>query len=83
MGKIIRFKTPQDNMIETLEFILGEAKNGNIQSFAFAAKLTDGTIGTSYFNADVGTKQELLGHIQVDIMYQVMEANMDKLVEWV
>lgn len=83
MAKIVRLKTPQDNMIESIEYILQQVKEGNIQSFAFAAKCADGNIATSYFNADVGTKQELNAHIQVDIMYQVMESNMDRLVEWV
>jgi hypothetical protein len=83
MAKIVRFKTQQDSMIETLEYVLEQAKSGNITCFALAAKCADGNIATSYANADVGVKQELASHIQVDIMYQVMEANMDKLVEHV
>lgn len=81
MAKIIKLKTTQDNMVESLEYILEQAKQGNIESFAFSAQLTDGNIATSYFNADVGTKQALIGHMQADVMYQIVEANVDRLIE--
>lgn len=83
MSKIVRFKTPQDSTIESLEYILDQAKQGNILNFAFAANLTDGNIATSYAHADVGTKQVLIGHMQADVMYQVVQANIDKLIEYV
>lgn len=83
MSNIVRFKTPQDNTIEAIEYILEQAKQGNIDSFAFAAQLTDGNVATSYAHADVGTKQKLIGHLQADVMYQVIQTNMDRLVEYV
>ena len=83
MAKIVKFKTSQDDLVEALEYILERAREGEIRSFAFAAKCTDGNIATSYGNADVGTKNELLGHIQADIMYDIMKANIDQLIEYV
>ncbi|MGD9678426.1 MAG: hypothetical protein AB7V16_08795 [Vulcanibacillus sp.] len=83
MAKIIRFKTPQDNLIETLERILELARNGEIENFILAAKLPNGEVATSWSNADVGTRNELVSHLQLDVVYAVIEANMDQLVEWV
>lgn len=83
MAKIIRLKTPQDNVIEALELLLKRAQEGQVISFIFAAKDPDGVIATSWSNADVGTRQELASHTQIDIMYAVIEANMDRLVEYI
>lgn len=81
MAKIIRFKTPQDNLVEALEKILELARNGGIENFILAAKLPNGEVATSWFNADVGTRNELVSHLQLDVVYAVIEANMDQLVE--
>lgn len=81
MAKIIRFRTPQDNIVETLEDLLERAKSGEITSFVFAAKTPSGEVATSWANADVGTRNELTSHLQLDVVYAVMEANMDQLVE--
>ena len=83
MAKIIKFKTPQDNVVEALEKLLEYAKNGDVIGFIFAAKCPDGNIATSWSEVDMGTRGELNSHIQVDIMYDVMAANMDRLVEYV
>lgn len=83
MSKIIRFKTKQDDIIKALEGLLQIAKQEEITSFVFAAKCPDGSVATSWAEADVGTRNELVSHLQVDVMYAVVEANMDKLVEFV
>jgi len=49
--------------------------------FVFAAKCPDGNIATSWANVDVGERNELVSHLQVDVMYAVVEANVDRLVE--
>lgn len=83
MSKIVRFKTHQDNIIEALEQIVERAKNGEITGFIFAAKCTDGNIATGWSHVDVGERNELTAHLQVDVMMAVVEANMDRLVEYV
>ncbi|GAB7057351.1 hypothetical protein JCM16163A_41000 [Paenibacillus sp. YK5] len=83
MSKIVKFKTAQDNVVEALERLLQLAKDGEITGFIFAAKCPDGNIATSWSNVDVGARGELNAHVQVDIMYDVMAANMDRLVEYV
>lgn len=83
MAKILKFKTSQDNVVQALEQLLEYAKNGDIQGFVFAAKCPNGDIATSWSEVDVGGRSELNAHIQVDIMYAVVEANMDRLVEYI
>lgn len=83
MAKIVRFKTKQDSVVEALEELLERANNGEIGEFVFAAQCPDGCIATSWSRADVGKRNELVSHLQIDIMYSVMAANMDQLVEFV
>jgi len=83
MAKIVRYKTRQDNLVEALEDLLRRAKDGEMTGFIFAAKCKDGNIASSWCNVDVGERNELNAHVQVDIMYAVMAANMDQLVEYV
>jgi hypothetical protein len=81
MAKVIRLKTPQDNVVENLERILEMAKKGEITGFVLAAKCPNGEVATSWANTDVGERNELVSHLQIDVMYAVVEANMDRLVE--
>ncbi|WP_025692591.1 hypothetical protein [Paenibacillus zanthoxyli] len=83
MARIIRFKTPKDKLIDALEYILEQAKEGNLVNFAFASQLTDGAVATSYFNCDFSDKNVLVGHMQADIMYGVVKANIDQLIEYI
>lgn len=83
MSKIVRIKTPQDNVVEALEFLLERAKSGQVASFIFASHCPDGSVATSWANADFGQRCELIGHAQADVMYAMVEANMDKLIEYV
>lgn len=79
MAKIIHFPSDQANVVEALEDILARAKNGEVISFVFAAKLDDGNVATSYGAADFGTRCELVGHIQADTAWAIVKANVDLL----
>ncbi len=70
MGKIIRLKSKQENVIEFLEDAIVQARKYNADNVMIAFKLRqeDANIMTGYCNLDMGEKQELLGHIQVDIV---------------
>ena len=70
MGKIIRLKSKQENVIEFLEDAIVQARKYNADNvmIAFKLKQEDVYIMTGYCNLDMGEKQELLGHIQVDIV---------------
>lgn len=81
MAKIIRLKTGQDNLVEALTDILEMAKSGELSNFVFAGKCPNGEVVSAWAKADFGERNELMGHIQADIMYAMIEANMDRLVE--
>ncbi|MCM3746532.1 hypothetical protein M3223_04105 [Paenibacillus pasadenensis] len=83
MARIVRIKTPQDSVIEAIEFLLERAKDGEVTDFIFASHCPDGTVATSWANADFGQRCELIGHAQADVMYAMVEANIDKLIEYV
>ncbi len=45
-------------------------------AIAFAMTKKDlGEIHTGYVDADVGTKQELIGHLQADVMMEMVRIN--------
>lgn len=76
MGKIIKFRTQKENAKEFLMDILEEVDNLGIDNIMIASKLKDETIITGYTkNLDVGRKQELLGHLQVNIINEIVQIN--------
>ncbi|MED3911399.1 hypothetical protein FQP34_00085 [Peribacillus simplex] len=78
MAKIIHFPYKDKDLIEQLEYITEQAREGKIKNYVFAAELQggdEGLIATSYYNADVGQKQVLNSHIQLDIIAAVVEVN--------
>ena len=79
MAKIIHFPQSQANgpnefLIETLDI----AKEREVESIVVSFKLKDGEIMTGYFKADFGTRQEICGHIQCDIVDQMILANLER-----
>lgn len=83
MAKLLRFKTDQDRVIEALTELLERAKQGQIKSFVFAANLSDGDVATAWSNVQIMERAYLTTHLQADVTYGVIEANIDKLIEWV
>lgn len=79
MAKIYRYRTSQNNCIRCLEDLLERAKRGEMTGFVFAANLPDGNVSTSWVSVDIGGRQYLLAHMQVDINQAIIEANADRL----
>lgn len=77
MGKIIRFSSKNDNVIKFLEEAIENAKEYGVDNalVAFKLKQEDAYIMTGYCNLDMGEKQEILGHIQVDIINDMIKQN--------
>lgn len=77
MGKIIRLKSKQENVIEFLEDAIVQARKYNVDNVMIAFKLRqeDAYIMTGYCNLDMGEKQELVGHIQIDIINDMIKQN--------
>lgn len=83
MGRIFRFRTDQDHVVEALEDLLQRAKDGQIAGFVFAANLNDGNVATAWANEQLMSRAYLVTHLQADITYGVIEANIDRLIEYV
>lgn len=76
MPKIIKFKTENDRVVEFLEELIKEVKTHNIDNVLVACKDIKGeAIFTGYCNLSMGEKQELLGHIQIDIVKDMINQN--------
>lgn len=77
MGKIIRFNSKNDDVIKFLEEAIENAKRYKVDNaiVAFKLKQEDAYIMTGYCNLDMGEKQEILGHIQVDIINDMIKQN--------
>jgi ASC-1-like (ASCH) protein len=86
MGKVIRLfnekEAKQEALVKHIEEFLEMAKKGEIKNFLVAAESEEAVL-TGYCNLDVSEKQFMLGHIQVDINYEIVKVNMEDLVEWV
>lgn len=77
MGKIIKLKSKQENVIEFLEDAIVQARKYNVDNvlIAFKLKQEDAHIMTGYCHLDMCEKQELLGHIQIDIINDMIMQN--------
>lgn len=79
MVKILHFpKSNTDTPIEFIEETKGIVSGEDVISVLVAFKLSDGTVMTGYHKCDFGTRQELVGHIQCDIIDQMILANEDR-----
>ena len=76
MRNIIKLRTNTDNVLEFLDSIKEEVINGNIDNMMIACKCNDGSIMTGYTNnLNYGTKMVLLGHVQSDIIKDMIDEN--------
>lgn len=86
MPKIVRLFNEQEKnqreLVRHIEELLEMAKKGEIKSVMVAAE-AENQIVTGYYNLDAQEKQYMLGHFQSDITMAIVEANIDKLIEWI
>ena len=76
MAKIVQFKNQNTNLIDFLNHLIEVLKEEHINNIIIAAKCEDNTILTEYtHNLDFGTKQELVSHMQIDIVKQMIDEN--------
>lgn len=81
MSKIIRFKSKTQNVLDFLDEIKEEVEKNNIQNIMIACKIPESenpaqySILTGYAGLDTGGKQELLSHIQLDIVKDMINQN--------
>jgi len=83
MAKIIHFPspknedTPEEFMLDTIKTI----KEMEAETIIIAAKNKEGYWVTGYLNADWATRNEALGHLQADIIDQMILSNLDRYSE--
>lgn len=76
MSKIIKlFKADGDDVVEKIEEILTKAKNGEFKNFLFASEMMDGTVGTAWACCDLPKRQELISHLQIDVITGIIIEN--------
>lgn len=77
MGKIIRLNSESQGVIEFLQDAIKQVENYDIDNVMIAFKLRteDAYVMTGYKNLDMAEKQELLGHIQIDIIRDFIQEN--------
>lgn len=76
-NKILKFKTKSDDVVDFLEEAKNHAVTHGIDNVMILMKLKgeDSHVLAGYCNLNVFEKQELMSHIQVDIMRDYIEAN--------
>lgn len=74
---IIKFKSKTDNVIDFLEDAIVKVKEYKADNVLIAIKLNgqDGYVLTGYHNLNMAEKQELIGHIQIDVIDEMIHQN--------
>ena len=77
MAKIIHIgkDAPIKNILGDLQTMVEE---GKVVTLSAAIKLTDGCVATAY-HADFGERAELIGHMQADLTWSMVVANIEEL----
>lgn len=77
MSNIIKLKTKTDNLKEFIEDFINKADEMKLDNVLIATKVRNGDnyVMTGYCNLDMAEKQELLGHIQIDIINEMIRQN--------
>jgi hypothetical protein len=83
LAKIFKFPFDEKDAITPTEFLHNTMNviDDNTESIVIACKNKDGTWLTGYFEADRGTRNEALGHIQADIIDQMIKSNPERYGE--
>lgn len=67
--KILQFPTRTDDLLEFLDRVKEECKTHGIDNFLCCFKdKKNKQVCTGYFDVDLGERQELIGHLQADVI---------------
>lgn len=87
MAKVVKLfndqEAEQEALVKHIEETLEMAKAGKLKNILIAAESGEGEVMTGYCNLDLGEKQYMVSHVQVDIHYEVVKANIDQLIEFI
>lgn len=76
-NNIIKFKSQSDKVVDFLEDAIVKVKEYKADNILIAIKLNgqDGYVLTGYHNLNMAEKQELIGHIQIDVIDEMIHQN--------
>lgn len=76
-NNIIKFKSKTENILEFIEELKDNVNKYKIDNIMVACKLKDSNhyVITGYKNLTMSEKQELVGHIQIDIIDEMIRNN--------
>lgn len=75
MDNIIQFKSKHDKVLDFLEEVKKELEENNIDNLLIACKDNKGGTITGYCNLSIAGRQELMAHVQVDIIDKIIQQN--------
>lgn len=71
MAKVIKLfneaESKQEKVVAHLELLLEMARSGDVDSMLVSLQNSHGDVMTGYCNLDIGERQYMLSHVQVDI----------------
>lgn len=77
MGKVVplfKKEGPQIELVDKLEEIVELAKHGYFTNFVFAGqRVVDGEVTTAFAEADPPKRTELIAHMQVEVVSDMVE----------
>ena len=76
MSKIVEFKSYNDNALKFLDNVKRHVEEEKIDNMMIACKLDNGEVlvGATK-NLDWGTRMELIGHLQSDVIDKMIKMN--------
>lgn len=83
MAKVVHLLPDSVDMETQVKQFLELVKQGKFDKMAIIAHSKDGYVETAYNGCDIGEKQYLCSHMQTDINFAIVQANIDQLVECV
>lgn len=81
MAKIVKFPLNTNNFEDFLQESFRYLLEIGAYNCVLAAKCKDGTVLTSYYNCDFGDRQELIGHLQYDIIHHVVKLALEEVID--
>jgi len=90
MSKIIRLNDKRNNIINYIKELLEYAEKGEIEKIAIVSFLEKDNIDSmdkeillGFYNLTLNEKFYLLAHLQAELNYKLVEANVDNLIEYI
>ena len=88
MSKIIRLNDKRNNIINYIKELIEYAEKGEIEKIAIVSFLEKDNIDSmdkeillGFYNLTLNEKFYLLAHLQAELNYKLVEANVDNLIE--